>query len=684
MRLTTITQAAFGLLLLISVGFAGKYALDRQAQLHGVERAEQGLSATSSLATIAEVLAAERGLTNGYLNSGAEWDAEVKARVGVLRATASEHFAKLARSANPTLVEEAAAIDRAVQAARAPILGLDRGASALSGAWFQGMTQAITAVTGVMRRDIDQLPISTPEMIRSTLIVQLALVELAEAKGQERGFLNGVIAGRKPMTQGQARTMGMIVGASQAPRTRVSEWVAQATDLPADLRTGFLATLAAGEAARDEQTALSASNEPYSVTPKQWFEAATKVIDALNRIRLHNATQIDAAIQQVIGQISVEFYAAVGVFAAILLIYLAVMRMIHVNLLAPIVNITRYMGQMANRDYSVSWGEGRRKNEITQMLGALATLRDNLIAGQKAELAEAELADARRRQVDLQRLEARDSALLQFHDTAVAAFDGLLASVTSLTQTAERLKAEAGVSAVQSASVASASDQATQSVAEIAGVTEQLSGSIFEISRQVIESTATVAKAADRTAATAERMHHLKGATAQISTVSSLIRQIAEQTNLLALNATIEAARAGAAGRGFAVVATEVKGLANQTAEATEQITAQLETVITAIGAASDALTDIRTTVDEVSDRSQAVAAAVEEQTAATQSIAANAEQAARGVENVGQSISEMKQSVDSTDTMARTVASAADAVTARIADLQAAFRQLRADLEAA
>jgi methyl-accepting chemotaxis protein len=121
--------------------------------------------------------------------------------------------------------------------------------------------------------------------------------------------------------------------------------------------------------------------------------------------------------------------------------------------------------------------------------------------------------------------------------------------------------------------------------------------------------------------------------------VVTLIQNIASQTNLLALNATIEAARAGGHGRGFAVVASEVKALANQTAKATEEISAQIQDIQTATTDAVSAIEAIGGTIAEIDQISGEIAAAVDQQGAATREIAGNLQQAADRTKDVNRSI---------------------------------------------
>jgi len=222
-------------------------------------------------------------------------------------------------------------------------------------------------------------------------------------------------------------------------------------------------------------------------------------------------------------------------------------------------------------------------------------------------------------------------------------------SSSSLQNDASSLSEAAQQTKEQSQKVDSATQAASQNMAMASAAAEELAASIQEISRQVDESAEVTKQAVVDVDVTNGTIGGLATATDKIGSVVSLIQEIAAQTNLLALNATIEAARAGEAGKGFAVVASEVKVLANQTAKATDEITAQIAQIQKETSGSVEAMNHVGRTISRLSEISSTIAAAVEEQTAATQEISRSITMAANSSREVASAISDVEMAAERT-----------------------------------
>ncbi|MDH5410352.1 MAG: methyl-accepting chemotaxis protein [Alphaproteobacteria bacterium] len=321
----------------------------------------------------------------------------------------------------------------------------------------------------------------------------------------------------------------------------------------------------------------------------------------------------------------------------------------------PLRLMSEAMARLAAGELSATIPGMDRNDEIGSMASAVQVFKSNAIDKERLE---EEQADARHRSEQEKRqsmLELAD----RFERSVKGVVDGVGSAATEMQATAQQMSATAEETSRQSSNVASASEQATSNVQMVAATAEELSASIAEIGRQVVQSARISQNAVSEADATNETVQGLAAAATKIGEVVNLINDIAGQTNLLALNATIEAARAGEAGKGFAVVAQEVKNLANQTAKATEEISAQIGAVQSETAGAVTAIERIRSIIGEVNDISTTISSAVEEQGVSTKEIARNVQEAARGTQDVNQNIENVSRAAGETGSAAGQVLTA-------------------------
>jgi len=213
---------------------------------------------------------------------------------------------------------------------------------------------------------------------------------------------------------------------------------------------------------------------------------------------------------------------------------------------------------------------------------------------------------------------------------------------------------------VNAQSVSSNTGQIAQNMNTISTSIENMSLALNSVADNAQKGTRISEKAVTMSSTATDMMTTLGDAAKEIGKVTNVIKGLSEQTNLLALNATIEAASAGAAGKGFAVVAHEIKELANQSAQAAEDITKRIEGIQGKTTKAVNVIADVAAIITEMNVSTIVVTKSVSEQTLMANAITKTVSHANTGISGIAIAISEIAKG---TDDMARNASEGAHGV---------------------
>jgi methyl-accepting chemotaxis protein len=452
---------------------------------------------------------------------------------------------------------------------------------------------------------------------------------------------------------------------------RRAYWAASA--LPADLKTKIAVTsdqLVQQFWSELEHNLLGAIERGDAAQAEQSAKALTGIYEAhravIDDIVTSSSAYLDDA-EAKAREESVALFGIAGVTTALVLsMAFAAMFGLRRRVIMPLKSVTDYMSKLATGNHSQPVPFLDRYDEIGEMARSVAVFRD--AAFEKIQREEEHALERRRNEQERGQSEAE--AIERERGIVKASIGGALARLAAhdlsvriegtLPQAYDELRAhfQAAVKELGGAisdvvggsnAIASSSQEISMAADDLSKRTESQAAGLEETAAALEEITSTVKQTADgaqqasQAASTAkadaehsssvvqeaiETMGRIEQTSRGISRFIGVIDEIAFQTNLLALNAGVEAARAGDSGRGFAVVATEVRALAQRSADAAKEIkalitaaTVEIESGVSRVALTGEALKRIAEKAAEVDRSVTEIAAGARQQAASLQEV---------------------------------------------------------------
>ena len=326
-------------------------------------------------------------------------------------------------------------------------------------------------------------------------------------------------------------------------------------------------------------------------TADRYYATYAKAIDALEQWQTARE-QRDGEIAAERFQVSVIVFGAIAVIGVVLGLFAR--KGLAAAVVKPVDQAIRHFQRIAAGDLTVDV-RVRSNNEMGQLLGALAQMREGLMG-------------------------------------TVARVRG---STHEITLGADQIASGNADLSSRTSQQAAALEETAASLEELASAVRQNTSAAKEASGLAQGALDTVSRGADVVARVNETMNDISSSSRKVEEITGIIEGIAFQTNILALNAAVEAARAGEEGRGFAVVAAEVRSLAQRSGTAAKEIKELITASVATVGAGARLVDEARHTMGAARDAVARVSSIMGEIEAATHEQSDGIEQVNRAVAQI-------------------------------------------------